>query len=104
LTLLDLGDPAAALAATEQARAAADPSFPRNLAMLSLIEARVHARMRDVDAACKEIGEAAALARHNNSPRLVRAVLDARKQVSPWQQSPSVANLDERLRAYQLTA
>ena len=54
--------------------------------------------------ACEQITQAADLAGRNNSPRLIRVLTGSRQQLSPWDTSPDVASLDERLRTLGLTA
>ncbi|MFC6084404.1 hypothetical protein [Sphaerisporangium aureirubrum] len=102
--LLDTGDPAQALEVARTAAAGIDPSFVRNVAYIKLKTAQAHLALRHIDEACEELGEAARLARHNTSPRLVRSVVETREQLSPWQRTGSVAALDERLHAARLIA
>jgi len=101
--LLDLDDPIPALAIAQQSLAATDPSFVRNLAMTRLFQARAHVQMGDVDEACTQIAEAASLARHNSSVRLISAIAESRAELSRWDGSPEVGALDQKLRAYQVT-
>ncbi|GAA1279380.1 hypothetical protein GCM10009677_37290 [Sphaerisporangium rubeum] len=102
--LLDTGDPARALTVGAAAAEGIDPSFVRNVAFTRLKTAQAHLALRQIEEACEELGEAARLARHNTSPRLVRAVVETREQLSPWQRTGSVAALDERLHAVRLIA
>lgn len=97
--LLDLERPAKAMAAGERSVTEINPAFPRNLALMRLALARAHVQTGDVATACDQIATAAELARRNSSPRLSSAVSAARKQLQPWQRTPAVAALDERLRA-----
>ena len=76
-----------------------NPAFPRNVALIRLAMARAHVQTGDVGAACDQIATAAELARRNSSPRLSSAVGAARKQLQPWQRTPALTALDERLRA-----
>jgi hypothetical protein len=100
--LLDLGDPHLALATAGQSLAAADPAFVRNVALTRL--AGAFAQMGEPGKACEQIGDAADLAARNNSPRLIRVLAETRQQLRPWDTTPDVDGLDERLRALGLTA
>jgi hypothetical protein len=107
LCLLDLDHTAAALPMAQQTVTEIDPAFTRNLAFARLDIARVHTQarqLRDIQAACEQIGQAAALTRQNTSPRLVASVLAAREALSPWNTTKPVRELDEQLHAHQLTA
>lgn len=102
--LLDLDDPEPALSLVEQSLAVVDPSFVRNVAITHVFAARAHIQMLDVDAACAQVAEAAALTRHNSSLRLISAISAVRQGLTPWNGSSAVAGLDEQLRAYQISA
>lgn len=102
--LLDTGDPAQALQVAATAAAGIDPTFVRNVAYIRLKTAQAHLQLRDIEKACEELGEAARLAGHNTSPRLVRSVVETREKLSPWHRTRSVAALDERLHAARLIA
>ncbi|MFC4584496.1 hypothetical protein [Sphaerisporangium corydalis] len=102
--LLDTGDPARALQVAATAAAGIDPAFVRNVAYIRLKTAQAHLQLRDIEAACEELGEAARLAGQNTSPRLARSVVETREKLSPWHRTRSVAALDERLHAARLTA
>jgi hypothetical protein len=107
LCLLDLDDTTAALPLAQQSIIETNPAFTRNLAYTRLYIARAHTqsrRLRDIQAACEQIGQAAGLTLQNTSPRLVASVLSARQELSPWNATKDVRDLDERLIAYQLTA
>ena len=102
--LLELGDPQLALATAGQSLTAADPAFVRNVALTRLAQASAYAQMGEPGKACEQIGDAADLACQNNSPRLIRALTGTRQQLSPWDTTPDVAGLDERLRVLGITA
>ena len=102
--LLELSDPQLALATAGQSLASADPAFVRNVALTRLAQASAYAQMGEPGKACEQIGDAAGLACQNNSPRLIRALAGTRQQLSPWDTTPDVASLDERLRAMGLSA
>lgn len=107
LCLLDLDDTAAALPLAERSVVEISPAFTRNLAYARLDVARAHTQsrqLRDIQAACEQIGQAAGLTRQNTSPRLVASVLKARQALSPWDGTKNVRSLDDQLIAYQLTA
>lgn len=96
--LLDLDDPEPAVGLATQSRAVIDPSFVRNVALTRVFAARGYLQLRDIDAACGELSEAAALTRHNSSLRLVGAINGIRRDLAPWEGCRAVADLDERLR------
>lgn len=102
--LLELGDPQLALATAGQSLASADPSFVRNVALTRLAMAGASAQLGEPGRACEQIAEAAGLAYRNSSPRLIRVLAESRRQLSPWDASPEVTSLDERLRGLGLTA
>jgi hypothetical protein len=104
MCLLDLDDPEPALSLARQSLAATAPSFVRNVALTRLFSARAHLQLQDAEAACAELSEAASLTRHNSSLRLISAITGARQELTPWESSQAVADLDEQLRAYQITA
>src|SRR5512139_334347 len=70
------------------------------LARLDLCQA--YAQKRKVDRACTELGRAAQLAHGHHSRRLVIALQDRRRELSPWQRTDAVVRLDEQLHAYGL--
>jgi len=102
--LLELGDPQLALATAGQSLASADPAFVRNVALTRLAMAGAYAQLGEPGRACEQIADAAGLASQNSSPRLIRVLAESRRQLSPWNSSPEVAGLDERLRGLGLTA
>lgn len=102
--LLDTGDPSGALRVAATAVSGIDPVFVRNVAYIRLKTAQAHLQLRDIEAACEELAEAARLAEHNTSPRLVRSVVETRERLSPWHRTRCVAALDERLQAARLIA
>lgn len=102
--LLDLDDPGSALGLAAQSLTEIDPAFVRNVALARVFAARAHLRLRDIDAACDELSEAASLTRHNTSLRVVSAIAGVRRELSPWESSRAVGRLDERLRSGQVTS
>jgi len=102
--LLELGDPQLALATAGQSLTAADPAFVRNVALTRLAQASAYAQMGEPGKACEQIADAADLACQNNSPRLIRVLAQTRQQLSPWDTTPDVAGLDERLHVLAITA
>lgn len=102
--LLDMGDAQAAVEMASRSLAQIDPSFVRNMAFSRLDLARGHLRLRAIDEACEQIGEAARLTCRNTSPRLARSVIEVREMLSPWARTRQVADLDEKLHVLQLIA
>lgn len=94
-----LGDARPAADASRRAAQLMDPTRPRDRAM-SLIELqRALLSMGEIDEAAHLVGDAAELTDRNRSPRLARAILDARRALSPWAGSRPVRALDVRLNA-----
>lgn len=56
-----------------------------------------------MDSATGSLGDAAALAVHNQSARLVQHIHDLRTELTPWEDTRAVQELDQRLRGYGLT-
>jgi hypothetical protein len=79
-----------------------DYSFVRKRAFATLYLANAYTLDGEVDGAAQAIAEAANLALHNRSARLVTAIRDARRRLRPWLDNPPVRDLDERLGAYGL--
>jgi hypothetical protein len=92
-----LGDHAAAVVATGNAVQAMPETVPRDRGITLLELARAHVRTNDVDAAADAIGDAAALAGTNRSPRLASAIVAERHHLSPWVGTRAVKELDARL-------
>ncbi|MGJ6967446.1 hypothetical protein ACSDR0_36560 [Streptosporangium sp. G11] len=102
--LLDMGDAQTAVEMASRSLARIDPAFVRNMAFSRLDLARGHLRLRSIDEACEQIGEAARLTCRNTSPRLARSVVEVRETLNPWARTRQVAALDEKLHAFQLIA
>jgi tetratricopeptide (TPR) repeat protein len=102
--LLHLGEPAQAAAVAETAMRAIDPSFVRNLAMVSLRLGicRLQEPKPDVPAAAQAIGQAVQLAAHNRSVRLVERLGRGWRQLAPWHGVAEVQDVHERMVAYGL--
>ncbi len=82
--------------------AALGPSFVRNRAITTLDLGVAYIHFNEIDQAAVEVGNAAYLALHNRSARLVEQIHAARAQMAPWQDSGAVKALDQRLAAYHL--
>jgi hypothetical protein len=102
--LLHLGEPVQAAVVAEAAMKTIDPSFVRNLAMVSLRLGicRLQAPKPDVPAAAQAIGQAVQLASHNRSVRLVERLGRGWQQLAPWHDLTEVADVRERMVAYGL--
>lgn len=64
----------------------------RAMVMLELEQALIH--LGDIDEAASAVAEAAVLTDRNRSPRLVGAILNGRRALSPWAGSAAVRQLD----------
>jgi hypothetical protein len=102
--LLHLGDPVQAATVAEVAMKTIDPSFVRNLAMVSLRlgMCRLQAPSPDVAGAALAIGNAARLASHNHSVRLVERLGRSWQQLGPWHDLPEVQDVRDRMATYGL--
>jgi transcriptional regulator with XRE-family HTH domain len=94
-----LGDARPAAEASRRAVALLDPTRPRDRALSMLELQRSLIQLGEIEEAAAMVGEAAELTDRNRSPRLARAILDARRQLSPWAGSKPVRALDARLNA-----
>jgi tetratricopeptide (TPR) repeat protein len=101
---LQLGDPDAAERAAEFAVRAIDPSFVRNLAIatLRLGACRLRLERPDVAGAAQAIGDAAKLAAHNRSVRVMGELRRNWQMLESWQDAPEVQGVRERMLAYGL--
>ena len=100
--LLHLNRPTDAVSATEASLATLDPRFVRVTALTIVDLGRARLECRDVDHAAATLEQAADLAVQNRSPRLASEITAVRARMQPWQHSPAVIQLDQRLHAYQL--
>jgi transcriptional regulator with XRE-family HTH domain len=89
----------------EQAVGAIDGSFVRNLAMASLRlgVCRLRANKPDVASGATAIADAARLAGHNRSARLIGQLRESWRELEPWRDVTEVRDLREQLVAYGLT-
>lgn len=101
---LALRDPDRTIEHTREAMTDIGEGFPRNLAFAHLDLCQAYAQKREVDQACAELDQAARLADRHRSRRLVLALQDRRRGLTPWNGTDPVVRLDERLHAYGLSA
>lgn len=94
-----LGDSRPAAEASRRAVMMMDPTRPRDRAISMLELQRALLQLGEIDEAAAMVGDAAELTERNRSPRLARAILDARRALSPWAGSRPVRDLDARLNA-----
>ncbi|WP_148306733.1 helix-turn-helix domain-containing protein [Nocardia nova] len=94
-----LGDARPAAEASRRAVALMDPTRPRDRALSMLELQRSLLQLGEVEEGAAMVGDAAELTDRNRSPRLARAILDARRALSPWAGSEPVRALDARLNA-----
>ncbi|MGI9002074.1 MAG: helix-turn-helix transcriptional regulator [Pseudonocardia sp.] len=100
--LLQLHRPTDAIQVTEASLATLDPRYVRVTALTVVDLGRARLACREVDHAAAALEQAADLAVQNHSPRLTGEITAARARMQPWQNSPAVIQLDQRLQAYQL--
>lgn len=98
--LLLLHDAPGALEAAHQAVRLVDPSFVRNHAFGMVHRGTAYLQAKEIEEAARVIGQAADLAAHTRSARLVELLLQSRRQFDPWQPTSAVKDLDEQLAAY----
>jgi hypothetical protein len=99
---LYLGQTEQGAATAETALAGIDRSFVRNraLASLQLGLCRLRSAKPDVAGGASAIAEAARLASHNRSTRLVCQLRQGWQELTPWHDVPEVADLRHQLTAY----
>lgn len=102
MCLLQLHQPAQAIQHTSQSLARIDRSYVRNIAFNTVYLGQAQLAARNVDGAADSLGDAAALAVHNHSARLVQHIQDLHTELTPWQDTRAVQQLDDRLRGYGL--
>ena len=100
--LLQLHRPADAVEVSEASLATLDPRYVRNVAMTVVDLGQARLECRDVEHAAATLEQAADLTLQNRSPRLTGKITAVRARMQPWQHSPAVIQLDQRLQAYQL--
>lgn len=100
MCLLQLHQPEQALHHTSHSLAALDRSYVRNIAFNTVYLGQAQLASRDVDATAESLGDAAALAVHNHSARLVSHIHHLRTELEPWNDTRAVHQLDERLHGY----
>jgi len=97
--LVRLGQSDAAEAALSSALGRYGASFVRARAGALTELATTHVQRQEIDQACVLAGQALDVAEATKSYRNVRRVVDLRRQLAPWRDSPAVRDLDERLLA-----
>ncbi|MGH3569791.1 MAG: hypothetical protein ACRDRH_28025, partial [Pseudonocardia sp.] len=100
--LVLLRRPAEAVSAAERSVAALARADVRNMAFATVGLGVARLECGDLDHATAILEQAADLAVQNRSARLAGGIHAVRARMQPWQDSPAVIQLDERLRAYQL--
>ncbi|MBF6451875.1 helix-turn-helix domain-containing protein [Nocardia cyriacigeorgica] len=95
LTLV--GEPGAAVDASQRALTMMDAAYTRDRAITLLELERGLIKLGQIDEAAAAVGEAAELTAQNRSPRLVGAIRAGRAHLSPWAGSRSVQGLDAQL-------
>lgn len=100
--LLQLGRTGDAVRVTEATLPLLDPTYVRNVAIRTAELGSGYAKLGEIEHAAKLVGDAGVLAARNSSGRLMSQVLAARADLTRWQQTPAVRELDERLAACQI--
>ncbi|WP_330229016.1 hypothetical protein OHA40_23355 [Nocardia sp. NBC_00508] len=94
-----LGDAGPAAEASRHALAMMQPNYVRDRAVTLLELERALIQLDEIEEAASAVGEAAALAEQNRSPRLAAAIIEGRQQLSPWADTRTVQELDAALAA-----
>lgn len=97
-----LDDPADALYASTTALSFSDPANVRDHTHRVIDQAKAHIAHGNVDQASQVITEAAHSMMINRSPRLNQIIRDARADLTPWQRTKPVRQLDQTLRDYRI--
>jgi len=98
--LLRFGKPAEAIAAAERGLQLYSSSSVRGVALCNFRLGTARLLSGEVEEAARVISEGALLAAKNRTARLTSEVRAARRRLQPWQDTPTVRELDERLRVY----
>ncbi len=99
---LQLGQADQGVEAAERSLAGIDGSFVRNLALTSLRlgSCHLHRDRPDVDSGAAAIADAARLAAHNRSARLVERLQWGWRELEPWQDAPAVKAVRDQMVFY----
>jgi predicted protein tyrosine phosphatase len=103
LCLLQLHDTDGALTAAQESLRMANPAFVRNLAFTQLYLGDAYMAAGAAPEAAVAIGDAAALAAHNRSARLVEQLRAARDRLAQCRALAVIKSLDEQLHSYGLS-
>jgi len=91
-----------AVQAAERSLATLDQTYVRDVTSATVTLGWARLECGDLDQAVATLEQAAELVVQNRSARLTGKIHAVRARMQPWQDSPAVIQLDERLRAYQL--
>jgi tetratricopeptide (TPR) repeat protein len=99
---LQLGQADQGVEAAQRSLAGIDGSFVRNLALTSLRLGicHLHRDKPDVDSGAAAIADAARLASHNRSARLVERLQWGWRELEPWQDAPAVKAVRDQMVFY----
>ena len=99
---LQLGRADQGVEAAERSLAGIDGSFVRNLALTSLRLGicHLHSDKPDVESGAAAIADAARLASHNRSARLVERLQWGWRELEPWQNAPAVKDVRDQMVFY----
>lgn len=102
---LRLGEADQGVVAAERSLLHTDVSFVRNLALTSLYLGicHLHRDSPDVERGAAAIADAARLACHNRSARLVQQLQSTWRELEPWQDVPAVKDVRDRMVFYGVT-
>ncbi len=100
---LKLGEAGPAVSYAQQSLKVLDQShFRRDVAMPIIDLTEAYVQCKEIDEAARLLGDAADIAAHNSSARLIERLEQAHSSMQPWQHTAAVRTLDERLVAYGL--
>lgn len=99
---LKLGDTKRAIEYAQQSHATLEPSFNRLVAFTSMNLGRAYVQSNDIDEAARLFGDAGEIAAQNSSVRLIEVLKKGRADLRPWQHTPAVRALDDRLTSHGL--
>jgi transcriptional regulator with XRE-family HTH domain len=99
---LQLGQANRGIEAAQRSLAGIDGSFVRNLALTSLHlgVGYLHRGQPDIDRGATAIADAARLASHNRSVRLVERLQWGWRELEPWRDTPAVKDVRDQMRFY----
>jgi tetratricopeptide (TPR) repeat protein len=97
---LKLQRPDAAMTALDKSLTLVDPTNLHNYTFRLLFRAEARIQQAEITEASSIVGDVARLTAESSSQRIAQRIVSVRGLLTPWEQTPQVRELDERLIAY----